>query len=136
MSNPIEVNSLGDMELAKEKALQVYTSMATKAKGLEMAAYLAKLPVELEQDLAMWLWELHSAHRHHDHPPAAPPASPSYKTMTNSVKLPAVPSTAGNSTILRRCINQVPQIRRSSSPALCSRNSSQDPRGGSHQDLR
>ena len=54
MSNPIEVNSLGDMELAKEKALQVYTSMATKAKGLEMAAYLAKLPAELEPELAMW----------------------------------------------------------------------------------
>ena len=46
MSNPTEVNSLGDMELAKEKALQVNTNMATKAQmELEMVAFLARLPV-------------------------------------------------------------------------------------------
>ena len=121
MSNPIEVNSLGDMELAKEKALQVYTSMATKAKGLEMTAYLANLPVELEQDLAMWLWELHSAHRHHDHPPAAPPASPSYKIMTNSVKLPAVPSTTAEDSYGLPFTKSLPEDR---DQVLC---------GGTHQ---
>ncbi len=46
MSNSTEVKSLKALELAKEKALQVNTNMATKAQmELEMVAFLARLPV-------------------------------------------------------------------------------------------
>ena len=46
----------------------------------------------------MRLWEMHVAAYHHHHHPAAPPASPSYTPLTDSVKLPAVPSIAGEDT--------------------------------------
>ena len=73
------------------------TNMATMVQlELKCTAHCTLCPYEtpeLESELAMWLWEMRvAAHRYH-HPPAAPPASPSYTTLTDSVKLPAVPST-------------------------------------------
>jgi hypothetical protein len=51
---------------------------------------------ELRPELAMWLWEMHMGAQHHHQPPAAPPASTSHTTLTDSVKLPAVPSTTAD----------------------------------------
>ena len=52
----------------------------------------------MESELDMRLWEMHVAAYHHHHHPAAPPASPSYTPLTDSVKLPAVPSIAAEDT--------------------------------------
>ena len=73
MSNSTEVKSLEALELAKDKALQVNTNMATMVQ-LEQGstAYCTMYPYkspELEPELAMWLWEMHVGAHHHYIPP-------------------------------------------------------------------
>jgi hypothetical protein len=91
MSNSTEVKSLKALELAKDKALQVNTNMATMVQlELKCTAHCTLCPYEtpeLESELAVWLWEMHSAE---NHPRAAPPASPSCTPLTDSMMLPVV----------------------------------------------
>ena len=99
MSKLSEVKSLEALELAKEKALQVNTNMATmRLYELQCSAPSCdrgdgaryKTP-KVEADMAFILLKKHMEERH---PPAAPPTSPSCTPLTDSVKLPAVPSIA------------------------------------------
>ena len=64
--------------------------------------------------------EIMMKHKTDSHPPAAPPASPSYTTLTDSVKPPAVPSIAAKDTygLLTKSLPEENRIK-SSAEATC-----------------
>ena len=72
---------------------------------------------KLAVDLAV---EMMMKHKTDSHPPAAPPASPSYTTLTDSVKPPAVPSIAAKDTygLLTKSLPEENRIK-SSAEATC-----------------
>ena len=119
MCNSTEVKSLEALELAKEKALQVNTNMATMVT-LELECTVPscdrgdgahyKTP-KLVSGLALALLLKHRAENHHL---TAPPASSPCTPLKDSVKLPVILSIA-------------PRTTTDCPPSLCKRRSGSSP---------